>query len=212
MKTEKILNTLIERFPSLASSRLSIAEVAGRIVHTYKSGGVVLVCGNGGSAADSEHIVGELMKGFLLKRQLPDSEKEKFGTDDDGKRLANALQGAIPAISLVSQSSIISAYANDADPYLVYAQQVYGYGKNGKALLIAISTSGNSENVFYAAKTAKALGNTVISITGEGGGRLHSISDICLRMPARETARVQEYTLAVYHAICAMAEEMCFGE
>lgn len=207
-----ILNSLTGRFPSLAFLCPSITEAAERIAHTYRSGGIVLACGNGGSAADAEHIVGELMKGFRLKRPLPDSEKAKFGTDEEGRRLAESLQGAIPAVSLVSQTALVSAYANDIDPRLVYAQQVYGYGKDGGALLIAVSTSGNSENVLYAARAARALGNTVISLTGEGGGALYSVSDLCLCMPERETFAVQEHTLAVYHAICALAEELCFGE
>ncbi len=175
-----------------------------------RSGGKILVCGNGGSAADAEHIVGELMKGFRLKRPLSEGEKEAFGAVKDGKKLADALQKGIPAISLNSHTALLTAVGNDTAYRMVFAQQVYGYGKKGD-ILIAMSTSGRSVNVLEAAKTARVMEMKVIGITGETFSELGEYSDICFRLPARETYQVQEYTLPLYHALCAMLEERMFG-
>lgn len=173
-------------------------------------GGKILVCGNGGSAADAEHIVGELMKGFRLHRPLSAVEKEAFEEVKDGRKLADSLQKGIPAISLNSHTALMTAVGNDTDYRMVFAQQVYGYGQKGD-VLIAMSTSGCSANVVEAAKTARVLGMKVIGITGEESSELEEYSDICFRMPAGETYQVQEYTLPLYHALCAMLEERMFG-
>lgn len=209
-KSGEILCALLQTYPELSPLEGGIARAVDLLVDCYERQGLTLICGNGGSAADAEHIVGELMKGFLRPRPLPAAEQARFLGQQGGGELARRLQQAVPAVSLVSHGALLSAFANDVDPELVYAQQVYGYGRHGQALVIALSTSGNSANVVRAAQTARALGLACIAITGEGGGALAGLATVCLRMPARETYRVQEYTLPVYHALCAMAEARCF--
>ena len=172
---------------------------------------MVLCCGNGGSAADSEHIVGELMKSFLLPRPLRGETAQRFSATDQGRVLAEALQEPLPAVSLVSQSALLSAYANDVDPDMVYAQQVLGYGGRCPILLIAMSTSGNSLNVVRAVQVATVLDMPSIAITGASGGKLAKEATLCLQLPARQTYQVQELTLPVYHALCAMVEAHYFA-
>lgn len=201
------INELIKRYPQLAGCKNEIENAAKRIIECYESGNSLYVCGNGGSAADSDHIVGELMKGFLKKRPLSEEEISAFGKD--GENIARGLQKGLPAISLHSQSSLLTAYMNDADPSLVYAQALYSLGKAGD-LLIAISTSGNSENVVSAAITAKAMGIKVISLVGNQRSKLDGISDVIIHVDACETYRVQELHLPVYHWLCAAVEEYFF--
>ena len=172
------------------------------MIDTYKNGGKVLVCGNGGSAADSEHIVGELMKGFMLKRTVTDERIPEH--------LRCGLQGALPAISLPSQSAILSAFINDVDPEMMYAQLVYGYA-NENDILIGLSTSGNSENVVNAAIVAKAKGAKVIALTGAKESKMNTISDITIKAPETETYKVQELHLPIYHYLCAETEKHFFG-
>ena len=198
-----MLNELFERYPALQICEKDIEDALKLLIDTYKNDGKVLVCGNGGSAADSEHIVGELMKGFMLKREV-----------DDGRIPENMrcnLQGALPAISLVSQSGVLSAFINDVEPEMMYAQLVYGYGKEGD-LLICLSTSGNSKNCVSAAEVAKSIGVKVLSLTGEKESRLSQISDCTVKVPDTETFKVQEYHLPVYHFLCAMTEKYFFEE
>lgn len=204
---EKIYTDLFERYPSLSVIKEDVLSAFECIKDTYINGGKLLVCGNGGSAADSVHIVGELMKGFMLKRELPEKEKEKFSH----KELADGLQGALPAISLVSETALISAFCNDCSPELVFAQQVYGL-MNENDTLLCLSTSGNSKNVVAAAETAKVKGGKTVAIVGERGGKLREITDVCIKLPSSVTPEIQEYTLPIYHAICAMLEEHFFGE
>lgn len=204
----KIYKEFVEQYPCL--EKLPIWEAHGLLVRCCQNGGKILVCGNGGSAADSEHIVGELMKGFRFKRQLSHREREAFKVIKGGNLLADSLQQGIPAISLNSHTALLTAVGNDMDYRMVFAQQVYGYGKQGD-ILIAMSTSGNSANVVEAAKTARVLGLGIIGITGEGSSELEEYCDICLKMPAKETYQIQEYTLPLYHALCAMLEERMFG-
>lgn len=180
------------------------------LLEAYAADNKILVCGNGGNAADAEHMVGELMKGFKRKRELGPAGKEAFGAVGD-EELADKLQRAIPAISLNSQTALCTAIGNDLGYDMVFAQQVYGYGRAGD-VLVAMSTSGNSANVVQAAKVAKVQGLKVIGITGEGGSCLEQYCDICLKMPSLETYRIQEYTLPLYHALCAMLEERAFGQ
>ena len=170
-----------------------------------------MVCGNGGSAADSEHIVGELMKGFLKKRQISEKEKDKLKSLFPGEwdYLSKNLQGALPAISLVSHPALSSAFINDVAADMVFAQQVYGYAKAGDVLL-GISTSGNAKNVANAVMVARAAGMKTIGLTGGKGGFLQSLCDVTIRVPADETFKIQEYHLPVYHALCAMLEEEFF--
>lgn len=204
---EKIYNDLFVRYPQLACVKEDVLKMFDIIKETYINKGKLLVCGNGGSASDSTHIVGELMKGFMLSRQLPESEKEKF----NNKEIAEGLQGALPAISLVGESALMTAFCNDCSPDLVFAQQVYGL-MNKNDTLLCLSTSGNSENVVAAAETAKVRGGRVVSIVGEKGGKLYELSDAIIKLPSQITPEIQEYTLPVYHTICAMLEENFFGE
>lgn len=187
----------------------SIKNACQILIESYKKGKKTLVCGNGGSASDSEHIVGELMKNFVKKRKLNEDFIKKANNNEETKVLCEKLEGTLEAISLVSQSSVISAYANDNDPNYVYAQQVYGYGKDDD-VLIALSTSGNSKNVVNAAMTAKLLNMKVISITGINDSKLSKLSDITIKIDETETYKVQELTLPIYHAICLELEEYFF--
>jgi len=205
----RILNELFSAYPVLEVCRDDIENAYEQLSATYSAGGKVLLCGNGGSAADCEHITGELMKGFNKKRPLSEDEKEKFLSLPDGELISSRLQGTLRAVSLVSQSALMTAFINDVDSELVFAQQVWGYADKGDTL-IALSTSGNSRNVVLAAETAHARGAGVLSITGEGGGRLKMLSDCTVALPAKETYAVQELTLPVYHALCAALEEYYF--
>ena len=189
------------QLPLLEECKKEIEYALNLLINTYKNGGKVLVCGNGGSAADSEHIVGELMKGFMLKRSVTDERIPRS--------LVENLQGALPAISLVSQSGVLSAFINDVDPDMMYAQLVYGYGKEND-LLICLSTSGNSKNCVNAAEVAKCIGMNVLSMTGAKPSKLSEISDCTVKVPETETFKVQEYHLPVYHYLCAMTEKHFF--
>ena len=203
----KHINTLIERYPSLDVCKDSIISSCEKLIECFKSGGKLLVCGNGGSASDSEHIVGELMKGFILPRTISSDLKNKINDDT----LTNALQYGLPAISLVSQTSLSTAFSNDQLPTAVFAQQVLGYGKKGDVLL-CISTSGNSLNCVYAAKVARALDMKIISLTGEKESKLKELSDVTIMAPSKDTFKTQEYHLPIYHAICLALENEFFGE
>lgn len=207
---EKIYIDLLNRYPVLENTKTDLISAFCCIKDTYSAGGKLLVCGNGGSASDSAHIVGELMKGFKLPRALPHSEKEKFNSIGV-ENIADGLQGALPAISLVGESALMTAFLNDCSPDLVFAQQVYGL-MNDKDTLLCLSTSGNSINVVNAAYTAAAKGGKVVSIVGAKGGKLSEISDVTIKLPSCETFEIQEHTLPVYHALCAMLEEEFFGE
>ncbi len=211
-RAASILADLTRRRPELEGCSRPIAAAFECLEACWRSGGKLLVCGNGGSSADAEHIVGELMKGFLLPRPLLLAEREAFVRVDatEGPRIANSLQRALPAISLGCLPSFATAFANDVEPELVFAQAVFGYGRAGDALL-CLSSSGNSPNVVAAAIAAKARGLATLAMTGRSGGRLASICDIAIRVPADETYLVQELHLPVYHALCAMLEEEFFG-
>ncbi len=200
---ETIWNDLFDRYPALRVCEIDLRAAYGLLYDCFVAGGKLLVCGNGGSAADCEHIVGELMKGFHLRRELPADSPVPAD-------IAAGLQGALPAISLVSQSGLSTAFLNDCDPALVFAQQVYGYLKPGDVLL-GLSTSGNSANVAAAARTASALGGKTLAVTGESGGKLAPLCDVCVRLPACDTAQIQEFTLPVYHALCALLEDAFFA-
>ncbi|MBP3795804.1 MAG: SIS domain-containing protein [Bacteroidales bacterium] len=207
-----LLQTLTDRYPVLLPCREDIAACAERIGDTFARGGKLLIAGNGGSAADAEHIVGELMKSFVLPRPLDAVLTERMRAIDPqrGDVLAKNLQQGLPAIALDGHPALSTAFQNDCQPQLVFAQQVMGYGREGDALL-AISTSGNSENVLYAAIAAKAKGMAVIGLTGARESRLSALADICIRVPATETYQVQELHLPVYHALCMMWEKRFFG-
>lgn len=196
------MRELLERYPALIECREDIEKAAELLIETYSKDGKVLCCGNGGSASDSEHIVGELMKGFLLARKVTD---ERIPED-----LRDKLQGSLPAISLPSQTSVSSAFVNDCDPEMVYAQLVYGYAREND-LLVAISTSGNSKNVVAAARVAKAIGIKVIALTGKKESKLSEIADVCIKAPETETFKVQECHLPIYHYLCANTEAKFFN-
>lgn len=206
------LDELTTHYPELEHVMDSIRGVCDTIVTCYKNGGKVLTCGNGGSAADAEHIVGELLKSFELARPLSDeiAVNIRDACPDEAERLIGRLQMPLPAIALTSHLSFSTAFANDEDPALVFAQGLLGLGKPGD-VLIALSTSGNSQNVVLAAKLAKALDIRTVGMTGSGGGALGDICDRCIRAPAERTYRIQEYHLAIYHAICLAVEGVFFG-
>ncbi len=204
---------LYKRYPALEECRASIEEAVDTVIRCYENGGKLLICGNGGSCADSDHIVGELMKGFLLKRRVGEAfvAKLKDAGISDAEMLASKLQGALPAIALPSQSALLSAYANDVDAQMVYAQMVYGYGREGD-VLICLSTSGNSKNVVAAAKIARAMGLRTVAMTGKAESELSRLCDVTVRVPQTETFQVQELHLPVYHELCARVEAHFFGD
>ena len=207
-----MINGLIERYPALAGCKIDIENAVNAIENTYREGGKLLLCGNGGSCADCEHISGELMKGFLKKRPLTEGKKREMreSCPEIDEAVLESLQDALPAIPLTSLSALNTAFCNDVDPALIYAQSVLALGKSGD-VLIAMSTSGNSKNVVEAAKVAKALGICVIGLTGESGGKLKSIADICICAPECETYKIQELHLPIYHYICAEIETRFFA-
>lgn len=209
---EEHLNLLIDRYPKLAVCREDIWKAYQILEAAYASGRKLLVSGNGGSASDSEHIVGELMKEFKLKRKVYGQQAAALKSIDSelGQTLADNLQGALPAISLTGHSALQTAFMNDAEPELVFAQQVNGYGKPGDVYL-GISTSGNSKNVLYAAVTAKSRGLKVVGLTGSKESKLMKYADVCIRVPETETYKIQELHLPVYHCLCLMLEERFFG-
>ena len=206
------IELLVSRYPVLEACRVDILRAYNVIEQSYTQGGKLLTAGNGGSAADAEHIVGELMKSFVLERKISDTMCQKLMSVDPemGSVLAQNLQGALPAIALDGHIALSTAYMNDCEPLLCFAQQVNGYGREGDVFL-GISTSGNSQNILYAATVAKAKGMAVIGLTGEKESRLSRISDVCIRVPQRETYQIQELHLPVYHTLCLMLEERFFG-
>ena len=205
------IEALLENYPDLKPIAADAEAACDLLIDCFRSGGKALVCGNGGSAADSEHLVGELMKGYLLARPLADSERAALqaASPVEGAYLADHLQGALPAISLVSQVGLLTAIANDIGPDMIFAQQVYGYGRPSDAL-VAISTSGNSRNVLLAAEAARALGLKRLGFTGRGGA-LRALCTVAVCVPHDQTAVIQERHLALYHALCGALERTLFG-
>lgn len=206
------IDLLMERYPSLESAKNDIVAAYLLLEESYKNGGKLLVAGNGGSAADAEHIVGELMKGFKLPRKPEADFAEKLVEENQelGAVLAENLQGALPAIALDGHPALSTAYMNDCEPLLCFAQQVNGYGKSGDVFL-GISTSGNSKNVLFAATTAHAKGMKVIGLTGAKDSKLKDMSDVCIKAPQTETYMIQELHLPIYHCLCLMLEDNFFA-
>ena len=202
--TSKILDGLLSRQPALEACRKDIAVAFETLLAAYRSGGKVLACGNGGSAADAEHIVGELMKRFRKRREIPAAIAGRLRPE-----LAAKLEGALPAISLVSMESLLTAFANDVAWETAFAQQVLALARPGD-VLVALSTSGNSANCVAAAEVMRAVGGRSIALTGQAVSRLSDVCDVAIRVPETETFRVQELHLPVYHALCAMLEEELF--
>ncbi len=197
------MNELLKRYPSLKECKDDIKKALKLIIETYENKGKILVCGNGGSASDCEHIVGELMKGFKMMREVSDARIPE--------NMRKHLQGALPAISLPSQVAVLSAYINDVEPEMMYAQLVYGYAKEND-LVIGLSTSGNSKNIVNAVEVAKCMGVKALSLTGQKESRLSELSDVTIKVPEEETYKVQELHLPVYHYLCAEAEKYFFDE
>jgi len=205
------IQQLINRYPSLESAKTDISTAFDIIANSYANGGKLLIAGNGGSASDAEHIVGELMKTFSKKRNLPDSfiaDIKKVDTEI-AEYLIPRMQPGLPAIALSGHASLNTACINDIDGNITFAQQVYGYGKEIDVLL-AISTSGNSKNVIYAAAVARVKKLKIIALTGEGGGKLKQYSNVCICVPETETWKIQELHLPVYHCLCQMLENHFF--
>ena len=211
MEENAHLRELLERYPQLSVVGNEIAKAADCLIRCFQTGGKLLICGNGGSSSDSDHIAGELMKGFEHRRPLAENLKNGLIAVDTerGKYLSIKLQQGLPAISLTANTALITAVANDTDSDLIFAQQVTGYGNSGDVLM-GISTSGNAQNVIDAIITAKAKGMTVIGLTGETGGKMKSYCDILINVQVRNTAFVQELHLPVYHTICRMVENSFF--
>ena len=211
--TNLLIENLIIRFPKLSNCKQEIENSILEIVNCYKNNGKLLICGNGGSASDSLHMVGELMKSFVLPRKLENKYVDKIKNifPQEAEYFISNLQSSLPAIALVSEISLITAYSNDNNSELVFAQQVLGYGNEGD-ILIAISTSGNSKNVIYASQISKIKGMKVISLTGKFGGKLKNISDININVEEEETYIIQEYHLPIYHSMCLGVENEMFGE
>jgi D-sedoheptulose 7-phosphate isomerase len=209
----RYIKMLGERYPKLAPVLPEVDKVYSLLEETYAAGGKLMIAGNGGSCADSEHIVGELMKSFLLPRRISPELKENLRriSPDLGGALGNELQQGLPAIALTGHNGLTTAYANDCNPVYVYAQQLLGYGKKGDAFL-GISTSGNSQNVLAAAVTAKAMGIRVIGLLGRDGGAILPLCDAAVVVPETETFKIQELHLPVYHALCLELEDHFFGE
>ena len=208
--TEAIFDDLFARYPALGVCRDQVESAYEILLQTYRGGGKVLCCGNGGSASDSEHIVGELLKKFKKHRDIPADLKAKLlAAGPEGAQLAEKLEGALCAVSLLSMSGILTAFANDVGWDEAYAQQVLGLAKPGDTLIV-ISTSGNSRNCVLAAVLARALGVKTVGLTGEKGGRFRDVCDVAVCVPACETFKIQEYHLPVYHALCAMLEDELF--
>lgn len=205
------LDLLIRRYPVLGPLREKI-QAAYELLLDAARNGKILVCGNGGSASDAEHVVGELMKEFNQKRPVDrEFARRVQAMDENPQELIAGLQGAIPAVCLNSQTSLLTALSNDGDPSMVFAQQVYGYGRSGDVLL-AFSTSGNSKNVWNAVRAARGRGVKSILISGAREGRISALAEVSLLLPETETYRVQELTLPVYHTLCLMLEETLFQQ
>ena len=208
----KECEALLKNYPQLSGCMDDIHGAYRLMKDVCLRGGVIMTCGNGGSAADAEHIVGELMKSFKIRRPITAEQKAAIVSmfPSDGDYLADNLQRGIPSISLVSQMSLNTAFINDVAPDMAFAQQVYVYGIEGD-LLLGISTSGNSRNVINACKIARTFGIRTIAMTGENGGLLGDLCDVAICVPSTETFRVQEYHLPIYHALCAMLEVELFS-
>jgi D-sedoheptulose 7-phosphate isomerase len=208
-----VLDELVVRYPVLDACRSDIEAAFALLARTFAGGGKLLVCGNGGSAADADHIVGELMKGFRRPRRPSGETAARLRRADPelGPRLASRLQQGLPAINLAAGSALPTAFANDEDPGLVFAQAVLGLGRPGDALL-GISTSGDAGNVVAALVTARAIGMATVGLTGAAGGRMRGRCDVLVTVAGSRTFEVQELHLPVYHCLCAMLEDRFFAE
>lgn len=209
----KHIDELCIRYPVLSVCKNDIEKAAEALIESFENGGKLLVAGNGGSCADSDHISGELLKSFVKKRrpsaELIDSIRKI--NPETGDYLADKLQGSLPVIALTNNTALMTASLNDVDGNVMFAQQVNGYGKEGDVFL-GISTSGNSKDIVYPTVVAKAKGLRTVALTGKDGGKLKGIADICIVVPEQETFKIQELHLPVYHALCLEIEEYFWRE
>lgn len=210
-RVEELLEELIVRYPVLKPCKSDIFKAYELLIEAFSVDGKLLVAGNGGSAADSEHIVGELMKGFVKKRAIPDIDKNAIREvgEEYADGLCNYLQQAMPAIALTGHPALSTAFLNDVDGTIGFAQQVYGYGRK-KDVFLGITTSGSSQNILYAMVVAKAKGIKTIALTGGSGGKVKELADVSIVIPEKETYKIQELHLPVYHTICLMLEEFFY--
>ena len=213
MSVEKMLEDLVVRNPELGASKKDISKAFELLKNSYGNKGKLLICGNGGSAADSDHIVGELMKRFSIPRAIPEELKTKLENNfgEQGKYMASRLEGSLPAISLNGHNALSSAFANDVDAQLIYAQQVVGYG-NKEDVLLGISTSGNAKNVVAAMIVAKAKGMKVLGLVGRDGGEFNKYCDVLINVGGNSTPQIQELHLPVYHVLCQTLEYHFFSK
>ena len=207
------LISLGEDYPDLKSVLPDVQAAFEQLADALAAGHRLYTCGNGGSASDADHIVGELVKGFMLKRPLRDAQRNALATDhgDEGRKLAGALQGGLPAIALTAHTALSTAFANDVAPELVFAQQVHVYAQPGDVVM-GISTSGNSTNVIQALRVARTRGARTLGLTGQTGGAMADLCDVCIKVPYTSTPRIQERHLPIYHALCIALEARFFGE
>lgn len=207
------LEQLFIRFPELRTSREELLNAYSILKSCFVKSGTLFVCGNGGSSSDADHIVGELCKGFIMKREVPKSVRDTMSQNlgEDASELCDKLQMGLRAISLNTQSALASAYLNDVDPYMIYAQLLFVMGKK-EDVLLGISTSGNAKNVMNAMKVAKYEKIPSILLTGAGNGVCEKYAECVVHVPARETYRVQEYHLPIYHTLCMMLEDEFYGK
>jgi phosphoheptose isomerase len=206
------LERLAQQYPDIQACLPAVQAAYDVLRLAFSNGGRLLICGNGGSAADSDHIVGELMKGFERQRPVHDELRQRLLAveSERGAYLADRLQGALPAISLSSHAALATAISNDVAADMVFAQQVLGYGRAGDVLL-AISTAGNADNVLNALHVARALGLRTIGMTGQTGGKMRALCDVAICVPHQRTLQIQERHLPIYHALCIMLEEAFFA-
>ncbi len=207
------IKELIERYPALSVCEKDIRAAADAIINSYKAGGKLIVAGNGGSAADSDHITGELLKSFVKKRKPDQKFLDALSAidSDTGAYLSDKLQGSLPAIALTNNSALMTASLNDVDGNVLFAQQVMGFGKK-EDVFLGISTSGNSKDVIYALAVAKAIGVKTVALTGKTGGKCKALADVSIVVPENETFKIQELHLPVYHALCLTIEEYFWKE
>tara|TARA_B110000238_G_scaffold152205_1_gene164353 strand:+ start:9230 stop:9877 length:648 start_codon:yes stop_codon:yes gene_type:complete len=213
MSVDKMIEDLVVRNPELGAAKNDIYKAFELLKNSYENSGKLLICGNGGSAADADHIVGELMKRFSIPREIPENLKNTLLSDfgEKGKYMSEKLEGALPAISLNGNNALSSAFANDVDAELIYAQQVVGYG-NIEDILIGISTSGNAKNVIAAMMVAKAKGMKVLGLVGRDGGAFNKYCDVLINVGGNSTPQIQELHLPVYHVLCQTLEYHFFSK
>jgi D-sedoheptulose 7-phosphate isomerase len=208
----RFIDDLVRRYPSLEGLADKINNAAKMIINALQAGNTLYMCGNGGSASDAEHIAGELLKGFCSKRPMDSGMKHEFAAMGEcGAELAEKLQCGLRAVSLVSHPAFLTAFANDVDASMIFAQQLFALGSKGD-VVIGLTTSGNSENIYKCFTTARVMGIKTILLTGASGGKCSELADCIINVPENETFKIQEYHLPVYHTLCLMIEDSFYGK